>query len=673
MKMKTLSLAIATSCMIYSHVNAAGLGKLSVLSGLGQPLRAEIELTSVTPEDAGKLVPKLADNEAYRQANVEFNPVLLTLRFALEDRGARQFVVITSPQAINDPYLEMLVELTSNSGRSVREYPVAITVEDTASTNAVADAGKVATANIVKPLSTATSATKATKPVTIPAYSPTKASADTSAPSKSKPYSYRIKPGDTLEKIARKVNYPGVSLDQMLVALQRTNAPAMIHDNMNLIRSGAILTIPDKEAVERINSSEAKQVVIAQANDFNHYRDKLANLVAHFEAEHTKRIKNDNGGKITAKVIEKPTAVNESMDKLHLSKPQVQEQTASKPLDEENIAKQKALESNNARINELKQNTEKLKQIIAMQDGSEKGNAKEDDANKPAVVPKIEAKVETNSEVLAPKEQTEQTKPVVTVIKSEPNNAEQDGLSQWKRYIPFGAALLVLIAAAGIIAKRLSKKPEQKAPSVDAKARLADIAPPVAPPVTNNVELFENELDSPDENEAPNDIVAKEVPEEVDAVEKIEEIQAQAVSEPAIEPEVAIETTEADPHDCPECEKTGTHFATINLDLDASKANSDALVQIETKDRSTDQPTEAPAPVPMEFDLSGIDLELPQKGAVSSSTFTSEEIANKLELAVAYQKIGDKEGARELLGEIIASGNQEHATRAKAMMQELNS
>ncbi|UUZ53198.1 hypothetical protein LP419_30485 [Massilia sp. H-1] len=101
--MKTLSGAIASAVLLSSTAHAAGLGKLTVLSSLGQPLNAEIELTAVTAEEASALTAKLAPTDAFRQANIDFNPALLTLRFSVEKRGSRQFIKITSPTPVNEP------------------------------------------------------------------------------------------------------------------------------------------------------------------------------------------------------------------------------------------------------------------------------------------------------------------------------------------------------------------------------------------------------------------------------------------------------------------------------------------------------------------------------------------------------------------------------------------
>lgn len=120
-RLKTLVAAIA-SAILFSNAEAAGLGDLTVLSSLGQPLRAEVELILNSKADEGALTVKLASFEAFRQANIEFNPALPSLRFAVERRGDRQVVRVTSVQPMNEPFIDMLLELSGSSSRVVREY-----------------------------------------------------------------------------------------------------------------------------------------------------------------------------------------------------------------------------------------------------------------------------------------------------------------------------------------------------------------------------------------------------------------------------------------------------------------------------------------------------------------------------------------------------------------------
>jgi len=104
---------------------AAGLGRLNVQSALGQPLRAEVEVPSVGQDEAATLQVRLAPQSAFRQANLEFNPALTQLRFDLESRGDGTYIVhVSSAQPVNEPFLDLLLELTWSTGRVLREYTV---------------------------------------------------------------------------------------------------------------------------------------------------------------------------------------------------------------------------------------------------------------------------------------------------------------------------------------------------------------------------------------------------------------------------------------------------------------------------------------------------------------------------------------------------------------------
>ncbi|MTV41963.1 pilus assembly protein FimV, partial [Duganella radicis] len=119
-----------------ASANAAGLGKLTVLSSLGQPLRAEIELTAVSADEASALVARLAPTDAFRSANIDFNPALMSLRFEVEQRNGRQVIKVSSSQPINEPFVDMLLELTWTGGRMVREYTFLLDPPDLRATQA---------------------------------------------------------------------------------------------------------------------------------------------------------------------------------------------------------------------------------------------------------------------------------------------------------------------------------------------------------------------------------------------------------------------------------------------------------------------------------------------------------------------------------------------------------
>src|SRR5690606_20514419 len=96
--------------------------------------------------------------------------------------------------------------------------------------------------------------------------------ASTAAPTKT----IRVKPGDYMFAIARRNAVPGVSVYQMMIALQRANPQAFIHDNINLVKSGASLTMPSREALTAISESEAYRLFQQQAQAYAQYRQRAA-------------------------------------------------------------------------------------------------------------------------------------------------------------------------------------------------------------------------------------------------------------------------------------------------------------------------------------------------------------------------------------------------------------
>ena len=393
--LKTLSGAVASAVILTSQAYAAGLGKLTVMSGLGQPLNAEIELTSVSADEAKGLVARLAPPDAFRTANIEFNPALLSLRFAVEQRGSRQYIKITSSQPVNEPFVDMLLELSWNSGKLIREYTFLLDPAELRTTQApqvsapvdVLSQGTRITPSRPAPATRPAPAASTPAPAstgTAPARQQAAAPAEGASASE-----YKVQKGDTLGKIAANLKPVEVSLDMMLVALYRANPDAFAGNNMNRLKSGQILNVPDSAAIKGTGSGEARGVVIAHAADFNAYRNKLAGQVATAAPEKAQEATQSTGGKITSKVEERPTAANASQDKLRLSKATPADAGGKTVSAEERIAKEKALADATARVKELERNVSELEKLVAV-----KNRAAADAARAPvaaAVTPPVAA------------------------------------------------------------------------------------------------------------------------------------------------------------------------------------------------------------------------------------------------------------------------------------------
>jgi pilus assembly protein FimV len=169
----------------------------------------------------------------------------------------------------------------------------------------------------------------------------------------------------------------------MLVALYRANPDAFIGNNMNRLKSGRILTVPSADAVRGTDDTEAHGVVVAHAADFNAYRNKLAGQVGASEPVKTPEAGQSAAGKITAKVEERPTAANESQDKLRLSKaaPETPAGKGTTMSTEDRIAKEKALADAQARVRELERNVNDLEKIATIK--SKAGAEAEKNASTP--------------------------------------------------------------------------------------------------------------------------------------------------------------------------------------------------------------------------------------------------------------------------------------------------
>src|SRR5205814_913511 len=90
---------------------AAELGRASVRSRLGQPMDVDIEVRGLKPGEDKTLAARLAPRQAHRKAGIEYNRVLSELRLSIVRRGGRPVVRMRTTQAVNEPYVEALIEL----------------------------------------------------------------------------------------------------------------------------------------------------------------------------------------------------------------------------------------------------------------------------------------------------------------------------------------------------------------------------------------------------------------------------------------------------------------------------------------------------------------------------------------------------------------------------------
>lgn len=382
-------------------VHAAGLGRLTVYSAIGQPLNAEVSLTA-TPEELTSLAAKLGSHEAFKEAGIELMPALAGLRFNVVKLPNNQAVLkLTTERPLNEAFLHFLVELNWTSGRMVREYtflldpPEMLQVAKPASVvSPVAPLASPAPQGLPSP------AQAAPQPTSMPAQAgasaakprPAAPPSATKAVAAGEQQQVQVKAGDTLSKIARESKSESVSLDQMLVALFNSNRDAFDGNNMNRLRAGKILRVPDAAEAAQVDAGEARKLIVGQAVDFNAYRRRLAAATQAAPAAEALP-QQQVAGKIKPQIEEKAPPAP-AKDKLEVSRTEAVKsaKVGKGSLEEDLIARDKALREAADRIADLEKNLENLKKLVELksQSGAQAQQQAQVVAPKPAETKKPE-------------------------------------------------------------------------------------------------------------------------------------------------------------------------------------------------------------------------------------------------------------------------------------------
>jgi pilus assembly protein FimV len=251
----SLRLLASVALLVPVLAAAAELGRLTVLSGVGEPLRAEIEIVAVAPGEAATLGARIPPADVFWRANLEPAPVIDSLRVAVERRPPGRYVVaVRSNGPVTDPFIQLLVELVSPTGSFVREYPFLL------------EEPRARRPSVAAPPPSAPPAAENEQAVALPVVP--------------RGDGYAVKAGDTLAEIAGAVRPAGVTLEQMIVALFQANEAAFLDANMNRLRSRETLAVPAEDAVRSIDAAAARALVLEHRAAFEDYRRRVAVAVA---------------------------------------------------------------------------------------------------------------------------------------------------------------------------------------------------------------------------------------------------------------------------------------------------------------------------------------------------------------------------------------------------------
>ncbi len=313
--------------------HALGLGALTTNSSLNEPFDARIELLNTSSEELQTLSVTLGGVEQFKNAGIERPFLLSSLKFVIIEDLAGSYLQITSDESIKEPFLNFLLEVNWAKGRLIREYTALLDPPVFDTNTRIADTTEMAVSEpempiaVTEPVPTPTPAPVTPAPVqpekenirieqlpdatlvsdaevqsgsmvesntvsttTIPVAEPVSHEEpvvyqETFQQQRSQPSfsgdNYTTSRGDTLWDIARQSRPSrSVSVQQMMLSLLNTNPGAFVNNNINVLKTGQVLRIPDSSEINQLSKREAIALVKEHNALWDDYRQGLASNVA---------------------------------------------------------------------------------------------------------------------------------------------------------------------------------------------------------------------------------------------------------------------------------------------------------------------------------------------------------------------------------------------------------
>jgi pilus assembly protein FimV len=389
----TLSLGLSLSAAIVAH--AAGLGTMTSTSKLGEPLNAEIELLAVAPGELNSIQAALAADQVYQDQMLEKPASYPYIQIEVGNNSKGQPILkLTSSQPITEAFLDMLIQVDWPTGRLVKEYTLLLDppgfnsnyvsestgLPVTAQPPVAAEAPKATAAPAVESAKPEASKPATKKPASARAEPPKPSTpAEPPADNLATPDPLTTERGDTLYAIARQMKPDNVSVEQMLAALYRSNQDAFDGKNMNRLKVGKIIRMPDQAALNAISNQQAKNLVAEHNTNWLAYKNALSNVVKNSAASETGGNTQQSAGKIGS-AQEKPVPqAPAGKDVLKLSSGDEKSGTqtdkaaakaAANAAQEEATAKENAIKEEQSRAAALEKQVADMKKLMELKNNA---------------------------------------------------------------------------------------------------------------------------------------------------------------------------------------------------------------------------------------------------------------------------------------------------------------
>lgn len=502
LKMAVRAAVVAWATTSSLSASALGLGEIDMKSFLNEPLKAEVELLDTRDLTEDDIRIRLAAVEDFDRLGVDRSYFLTSIQFEVDVDPAtgRGRIVLTTPEAVLEPYLDLIIEARWPSGRLLREYTVL--VDPPAFRQEVVTVSASERVEAQRPDKPAVAESSAqTSPTETRQSGDTVAMRESSLPAGAMPQRdfsaatagepmagsrYMVKRDETLWQIASQGKPRDISVQQAMLDIQRLNPEAFINGNINQIKAGYIIYLPAAGEVSSDDLAQALDEVRAQNRQFQERRSAPG-----VTAAATLRVSADPVASDSVDAVDSASSADALADMTTgedggpdidygVDTPRDSDQAAPAGAD---VASAELA----AQLNAMADRLDTLEQIVALKD-------EQIATLEQALREAREAAAATAAAPVAPAVETPSTSVPATPAPSAPAPASSgDGLP----WLPIGGGLLVLLLGGGfLLLRRRNAEDDQD----DATA-----VPTVEPDddVFAGVSLKSDELDAPEEVGAP--------------------------------------------------------------------------------------------------------------------------------------------------------------------------
>ena len=228
----TLTAAAAGQCW------ALGLGELSLYSHLNEPFSAEIALLEAEGLSEGEMQVGLAPDAEFTRLGMSRDVFLTRINFVVESDAAGKRVVLSTEAPLREPYLDFIVEARWPDGRLLRAYTVLVDLPPRGVDVLPMPYELGADAPMI-PADAALDDLEVTREYD-------RSAVDDPVPGGR----YLTTSSDTLWRIASAVAQQDVSVQQVMLEILAANPDAFVDGNVNGLKSGYVLELPEIEALD---------------------------------------------------------------------------------------------------------------------------------------------------------------------------------------------------------------------------------------------------------------------------------------------------------------------------------------------------------------------------------------------------------------------------------------